>query len=217
MISSLSGYRLLVAYSNNSTFTATTAEYLNSLRHYLSATVHYLHVTLDAKPVVDLSRYDAVLFSYCARLCIPGYVSEKFLRLMDRYEGVRAIAIQDEYDSVEIERKGLDRLRPHVVFTCVPPDQREAVYPSSRYPNTSFVQVLTGYMPNQHPMRHATRPIASRSIYLGYRGRDIGPRYGRLGLMKAEIGRVVGKAAVRRGLPCDIAMDEASRIYGDAW
>ena len=217
MKASLSGYRLLVAYANNSTFTATTAEYLSSFRDFSSADVHYLHVTHDARPVVDLDRYDAVLLSYCVRLCIPGYVSERFLRLMDRYKGVRAIAIQDEYEAVEKERLGLDRLRPHVVLTCVPPDQREAVYPSSRYPNTSFVHVLTGYTPSHLPLRHATRPISKRPVHIGYRGRDIGPRYGRLAVMKAEIGNVVGAAAARRGLSCDIAKDEASRIYGDAW
>lgn len=213
----LSGYRLLVAYANNSTFTVTTSQYLNAFRDFSAADVHYLHVTQDARPVVDLDRYDAVLISYCARLCIPRYVSEGFLRLMDGYQGVRAIAIQDEYEAVEAERKGLDRLRPHVVFTCVPPDQREAVYPSSRYPSTAFVQVLTGYAPHQLPMRHATRPLSTRPVHLGYRGRDIGPRYGRLAVMKAEIGNMVGAAAARRGLACDIAIDEASRIYGDAW
>lgn len=217
MTASLSGYRLLVAYANNSTFTATTSQYLNSFRDFSSADVHYLHVTQDARPVVDLGRYDAVLISYCARLCIPGYVSEHFLRLMDGYRGVRAIAIQDEYDAVETERRGLDRLRPDVVFTCVPADQRESVYPSSRYPSTAFVQVLTGYTPHYLPLRHAKRPLSSRPVHLGYRGRDIGPRYGRLAVMKAEIGNIVGAAAARRGLTCDIAMDEASRIYGDAW
>ena len=217
MTAALAGYRLLVAYANNSTFTATTSQYLNSFRDFSAADVHYLHVTQDSRPVVDLDRYDAVLISYCARLCIPGYVSEQFLRLMDGYQGVRAIAIQDEYEAVETERKGLDRVRPDVVFTCVPPDQREAVYPSSRYPSTTFVQVLTGYAPQHLPLRHATRPLCSRPVHLGYRGRDIGPRYGRLAVMKAEIGNVVGAAAGRRGLSCDIAMDEASRIYGDAW
>jgi len=217
MAASLSGYRLLVAYANDSTFTATTSQYLNSFRNFSTADVHYLHVTHNANPIVDLDRYDAVLLSYCARLCLPGYVSEGFLRLMDGYHGVRAIAIQDEYDAVENECRGLDRLRPHVVFTCVPQDQREAVYPSSRYPGTAFVNVLTGYAPHQLPQWQAKRSLASRPVLIGYRGSDIGPRYGRLAVMKAEIGNVVGAAATRRGLSCDIAIDEESRIYGDAW
>lgn len=209
--------RMLVAYSNASTFTTTTAEYLESFARESSWKVHYLHVTHGARPQVDLSAYDAVLISYCARLCFPGYVSEQFLELLERYQGVRAIAIQDEYDFVERERLGLDRVRPHVVFTCVPHDQRELVYPSSRFGGTEFWQVLTGYVPLHLSRIARVRPIADRPIHLGYRGRDLGPRYGRLARMKFEIGKVFQEAASLRGIPSDIAMDEASRIYGDAW
>lgn len=213
----LSGRRLLIAYSNASTFTTTTLEYVKSFAAHSSAQVHYLHVTHDAIPVIDLGLYDAVLLSYCTRLCIPGYVSDRFLQLMDRYDGVRAIAIQDEYDAVELERRGLDRLKPDVVFTCIPPDQRESVYPSGRYPNTEFVQVLTGYVPSRFPPASSVRPLAQRGIHLGYRGRDIGARYGMLGRMKFGIGEAFRSEALARGVPSDIAMDEASRIYGDAW
>lgn len=209
--------RLLVCYSNASTFTTTTAEFLESFGKESSWEVHYLHVTHRARPQVDLAAYDAVLISYCARLCLPDYVSEHFLELLDQFEGVRAIAIQDEYDFVERERLGLDRVRPHVVFTCVPPDQREVVYPSARYPETEFRQVLTGYVPLHLSGSSRMRPIADRPIHVGYRGRDLGPRYGRLARMKFDIGRVFQHASVLRKVPCDIAMDEASRIYGDAW
>ncbi len=213
----LKGRRILVAYSNSSMFTTTTHEYVDSFRRHGSAEVHYLHVTHDAVPVVDLNQYDAVLLSYCARLCFPGYVSERFLRLLDRYDGVRAIAIQDEYDLVENELRGLDRLRPHVVFTCVPGDQRERVYPSARYPRTSFVQVLTGYVSSTVDITQPRRPVAQRPIAIGYRGRDIALQYGALAKQKYEIGLAVGAEAVRRGIEVDIRMDEGGRIYGDAW
>jgi hypothetical protein len=192
-------------------------EYLEAFAKHSRAWVHYLHVTHEADPIVDLECYDAVLLSYCARLCFDGYVSERFLELLDRYSGVKAIAIQDEYDFVEAERRGLDRLKPHVVFTCIPPDQRESIYPSERYPGTEFVQVLTGYVPERFADQRRLSPISERPIHLGYRGRDIGARYGELGRMKFDIGRVFGEAAASRGVPSDIAMDEASRIYGEAW
>lgn len=209
--------RLLVAYSNASTFTMTTSEYVEAFARELPWEVHYLHVTHGAMPCIDLSRYDGVLLSYCARLCFPGYVSPAFLSLLDRFEGVRAVCIQDEYDHVERERRGLDRVRPHVVFTCVPPDQRERVYPSERYPGTDFVHVLTGYVPASLAAGFRPVPLRERPIVIGYRGRDIGPRYGRLGRMKFGIGEVFRDAARERRVPADIAMDEASRIYGNAW
>ena len=213
----LAGRRILVGYSNASTFTTTTKEYVESFGQFSGAEVHYLHVTHDAAPIVDLEAYDAVLLSYCARLCFPGYVSEHFLRKLDSFTGIRAIAIQDEYDNVELERVGLDRLRPHLVLTCVPDDQRERVYPTARYPRTRFVQVLTGYVSTAIDPAAARRPVAGRPITIGYRGRDLGPRYGALGHMKYEVGARAAAEAARRGVPCDIRMDEDSRIYGDAW
>lgn len=213
----LAGRRLLVAYSNSSMFTTTTHEYVDSFRRHGSAEVHFLHVTHGAKPDIDLNRYDAVLLSYCARLCFPGYVSKWFLELLDSYTGVKAIAIQDEYDLVENERRGLDRLRPEIVLTCVPPDQVERVYPAVRYPTTTFVQVLTGYVSSTFDLHRPRRPVAGRSIPVGYRGRDIALRYGLLARQKYEIGVRVAEEAARRGIASDIRMDEAGRIYGDAW
>jgi hypothetical protein len=212
----LAGKRLLVAYSNASTFTTTTLEYVESFRRFGSAEVHYLHVSHNAEPDVDLNAYDAVFLSYCARLCFPGYVSKHFLRLLNRYDGVKAIAIQDEYDFVEKERRALDRIRPDVVFTCVPAEDRARIYPPERYPQTEFVQVLTGYVPSSIP-RKGCKPVAGRPIALGYRGRTIGPRYGRLAEMKQRIGEVFREECLHRQVAADIAVDEASRIYGDVW
>lgn len=209
--------RLLVAYSNASTFTATTFEYLDSFRQYSSWEVHYVHVTHSAEPRIRLEDYDAVLLSYCARLCFPGYVSVAFIEKLRAFGGVRGVCIQDEYDFVENERIALDSIRPDVVFTCIPADQRELVYPSRRYPNTEFVQVLTGYVPVSVASRARATPVRERPIHIGYRARDLGPRYGAFARMKYGIGAAFRDAASARGVPVDIAMDEKSRIYGSAW
>lgn len=214
---SMAGRRLLVAYSNSSTFTTTTREYLESLATIPDCEVHYLHVTHNAQPAIDFDRYDAILLSYCARLCFPGYVSEHFMSKVDQFKGVRAISIQDEYDFVENERIGLDRLRPDIVFTCIPADQREKVYPTMRYPHTEFVQVLTGYVPSDSGATGRRVPVAERTIPLGYRGRSLGHRYGNLAHMKQSIGEVFLAESTKRGVLADIAVDEASRIYGDDW
>ncbi len=44
----LAGRRILVGYSNASTFTTTTKEYVESFGQFSGAEVHYLHVTHDA-------------------------------------------------------------------------------------------------------------------------------------------------------------------------
>src|SRR5262249_10575331 len=53
--------------------------------------------------------------------------------------------------------------------------------------------------------------------HIGYRGRALPARYGRLGFEKHEIGRRMRSICIERGVPHDIEWEEGERIYGDAW
>lgn len=214
--SSAEGRRVLVCYSNSSTHTDTTLRYLESFLRYGSASYYYLNVTGDVVPALDLDEFDAVILGYCARLCFSGYVSEKFLVMLERYKGIKAVVIQDEYDYVERERCALDRVSPDVVFTCIPQNQRELIYPSSRYPSTRFVQVLTGYY---QPLLNgrSRRPLHERTIDIGYRARSLGIRYGRLARLKYDIGILFSERAKSTRLAVDISLDDSKRLYGNDW
>ena len=210
--------RLLVAYSNAATFVPTTMEYLNSFRLHSSCDVSYLHVTHGAEVDLDLNQFDAVFHSYCARLCFTGLVSQSYLEALQRFRGVRLMAVQDEYDHTSVLRQAIRELAFDVVFTCVPPQGREIVYPSALFPDTEFVTVLTDYVPEMLKARGRGRvSIEERPITIGYRGRSLPARYGRLGLEKFEIGRRVREICAARGIVHDIDMSEEKRIYGDAW
>lgn len=210
--------RLLVAYSMSSTFVQTTLDYLKALKGCDGYDVEYLHVTHDAGLGVDLAEYDVVFHNYCSRLCFPGYVAEPYLRALEAFEGLKVLAVQDEYDQTEILRAAIERIGFDVVLTCVPQKALDYVYPRSRFADVRFETVLTGYVSDDFAEgRSAPLPLAERRIVVGYRGRDIGPLYGRLGFDKFEIGRRFKEACAARGVPHDIAMDEASRIYGEAW
>ncbi len=99
----------------------------------------------------------------------------------------------------------------------MPQQHLDYVYPRSMFPGVHFETVLTGYVSDDLLKIEDVRPLAERPIVVGYRGRDLGARYGELARQKAEIGLRVREACVARGIPCDIAIDEASRIYGAAW
>jgi hypothetical protein len=77
--------------------------------------------------------------------------------------------------------------------------------------------VLTGYVPDYLAGQSRSRLLGERPITLGYRGRDLSARYGRLAFDKYEIGRRMREICLERGISHDIAMDEESRIYGPAW
>jgi len=179
--------------------------------------VKYLHVTHRANVNVDLAYFDAIFLSYCARLCFKNYVSKTFLRKVKKFSGVKAIAIQDEYDFVENERLGLDFIQPDLVFTCIPAAQLGRVYPPERYPRTRFVQVLTGYQPSLD-LNDLRKSLSARGITLGYRGRPLSRRYGKLGEAKVEIGQFFLRECARRGYRnVDISVAEEGRIYGHDW
>ncbi len=111
----------------------------------------------------------------------------------------------------------MDRLRFDIVYTCVPPEGREYVYPIERFPDTAFIQTLTGYVPEDSGLDEFALPIRERETFIGYRGRVLPHIYGWLGYEKYRIGADVRRFAEERKLPVDIETDDARRIHGSDW
>ena len=114
-------------------------------------------------------------------------------------------------------RRWMERLRFDIVYTCVPPEGREYVYPSERFPDTEFIQTLTGYVPEDCDLNAFTMPMREREKLIGYRGRILPHIYGWLGYEKYRIGADVRRFAKERELPVDIETDDSMRIHGTDW
>lgn len=210
--------RALVAYSKWSAFVQTTLDYLNAFKQFSGYDVEFVHATHNALVDFDFDCYDVVFHSYCARFCIDGYVSDTYRQKLRTFRGIKVLAVQDEYDRTDTVKAAIKDIGFDIVLTCVPQDSLEYVYPRAEFPGVEFLTVFTGYAPDDIATnRSKPKPLAERSIPIGYRGRDIGGLYGRLGFEKFEIGRRMKEVCDARGIKCDIAMDEASRIYGTAW
>jgi len=209
--------KLLVIYSVASTFVATTTEYVRSFGRYSRYDVSYINGTDGARLGIELSEFDAVWLNYCCRLCFPGYVSSDVREALRTYRGLKLMSVQDEYDRTETLRQGIEELGFDVVFTCVPQTALRHVYPRERFPHTEFITVLTGYVPEHLEVKSSTTPLERRPIVIGYRGRDIGARYGELGFWKSEIGRRMRLICLERGIGCDIDVTEERRIHGESW
>jgi hypothetical protein len=209
--------KLLVVYSIASTVVATTMEYVRSFGKYSRNDVSYINGTHGARFGVDLDEFDAVWLNYCCRLCFAGYVSSEVREALAAYRGLKMMSVQDEYDRTETLRQGIEDLGFDVVFTCVPQSGLGYVYPGQRFPRTEFITVLTGYVPEHLERRLDTTPLERRPIIIGYRGRDIGARYGELGFWKYELGRRMKAICLERGIRCDVEVTEESRIHGESW
>ncbi len=207
-----------MAYSNASNYVSTTAQYLDSIARYSNFDVRYVHVTNGAELEFDFNEFDAVLQSYCARLPFDNYLSSSFLEKLNTFHGIRLLAVQDEYEQTDKLKAGIQAIGYHAVFTCTPQDTVARVYPRQTFPQTEFITVLTGYVPEHLTNRgRAARPLRERPIYIGYRGRRLPAYYGKLGFDKFEIGRRMREICVARGIPHDIEWAEDKRIYGKTW
>lgn len=210
--------RLLVTYDNASSHVSMFCEYLNSVACYSSWDVRYLHVTHDAKIDCDFNEFDAVLHNYCARLDVDGYIPNEYLELLKQFRGIKLLSVQDEWDRPDKIRNAIRDLGFHVVLSCVTEGMVERIYPPEMFPGTLFVPVLAGFVPEHLAERGRTAtPLKERPIVIGYRGRDMGARYGRLGFLKWDIGRRMREICAARGIPHDIEWTEDKRIYGGGW
>ena len=77
--------KVLVAYSHFSSYVGTTLEYLESFKMIKDSEVSYLNVTYKRDRGIDLSSFDVVILSYCARLLIPDYVSREFKSVSENF------------------------------------------------------------------------------------------------------------------------------------
>lgn len=210
--------RILIAYSMSSTFTSTTLDYLLALKRYSDYSVDYVHVTHNAIMDFDINDYDVVINNYCARFPFEGYVSKNYEEALHRFRGLKIIAVQDDYDRTATLHRAMRRLGFHVLLTCIQPEFWHLAYPASELPGVHIVQGLTGYMPEQSPyLDTPIIPLSERPVWLAYRGRRLGAKYGRLGFEKEVIGTRMRAICETRGIAHDISVDEADRIYGDRW
>ena len=161
----------------------------------------------------NFSIFDAIIVHYSVRVTFDFIFSDYIVRKLRNFTGSKALFLQDEYEQTEIARKWMDLLNFDIVYTCVPTEHIEKIYPADRYPNTRFTNVLTGYVTPDLRDREWV-PLEQRDVAIGYRGRPLSHRYGKLGFEKRHIGQRVRALAEEAGLKVDIEWSEEARVYG---
>ena len=204
--------KLLILYHAGFTHIPTVLHYIDSFRRHSQHDVSYFNVDQEVGGRTDFSNYDAIWLNYCARLPSTNYDADPIALALTNYNGVKLLALQDEYHQTNKIKSEISRIGFDVVLTCVPERFIETIYPRQRFPRTRFETVLTGYIADELLHLPDIRPLAERPIVIGYRGRELPYQYGELGWHKSEIGRRFLADCKHRGIRCDIAVDEGSRI-----
>jgi hypothetical protein len=214
---------VLMLYDDRSTHVHTIKEHLDAFSNYSRHRYHFLPATgavpgIDnVKAPPDFGVYDAIAVHYSVRVSLNEHLSLGVADLVSSFCGPKLLFIQDEYESTEIARRWIERLGINAVFTNVPLDQIEKIYPRSRFSEVDFVPTLTGYVPEDPTLDELVTPLAERKIVIGYRGRQLPHHYGQLGYEKYLIGAEMKRRAEEAGIAADIEFDDSHRIYGTDW
>jgi hypothetical protein len=195
---------------------ATVKAHVEALLCFSDHDVHLLSLFGSLPETIELSRFDAVVIHYSLNLCVDGYICTRSRKRLAAFTGVKAIFIQDEYRLVDRTIDALQTLGCDVLFTCVPEDEWEKVYPVARLPHTTKVNVLTGYV-EESLLHRPVPPFTQRPVDIGYRARKVPAWLGDLGQEKYNISVRVAADARAHGLTVDLAYREEERLYGEAW
>jgi len=166
--------------------------------------------------LIEPDAFDCIIIHYSVYTISDVYLHPSWVKAIAQSKVFKAMFIQDEYRLVNAFTARMRELQIDALFTCVPYEEIEKVYPESALPNVHKINNLTGYVPRE--LEKATLDLKSpRPIDVGYRGRDLGFWYGELGQEKTWIANKFLPHGQRRGLKCDISCLEKDRIYGEDW
>lgn len=214
---------ILMLYDDGSTHVSTIMEHLEAFRLHSRHRFHFMpatgYIDFEDRPgaAPDFSCYDAIAIHYSVRVSTPDHLAPRIADLVAAYRGPKLLFIQDEYDQVETTRRCMERLGIDAVYTNVPFDSIDLVYPRARFTQVEFLPTLTGYVPEDPAIDDFVTPMAERSLRIGYRGRTLPHHYGALAREKYTIGVEVKRLAQLRGVEADIEVDSDKRIYGTNW
>jgi hypothetical protein len=208
--------RILVMCNYDPYNAATVCDHINGFHYYSAHQVFVLSNVGELPADFSFAPFDVVVVHYSLFLAVDAYVPPSVRGRLSAFRGLKLLFIQDEYRFVNKTHDAIKECGIDVVFTCVPQGEIPKVYPPEKFPRTSFINVLTGYVPEGLKL-FQPRPLADRPFMVGYRGRVYPAWHGEAGREKHEIGRKFLADAKRYNLKCDIAWDEKSRLYGLEW
>ena len=215
---------IVILYDDRSVHINTIQEHLKAFPKYSKNNFSFFPATglwpANNEQIVeemDFSVFDALVLHYSVRVSLRDHLSDWIAELIQSFNGLKILFIQDEYDTTEIARVWIEKLRFDIVYTCVPAEALDFVYPKYRFPGVDFLPTLTGYIPEDPGLESFVTPMGDRNTLIAYRGRKLPYVYGTLGYEKYRIGVDVKKLAVERGFCVDIEVDDSKRIYGSDW
>ncbi|MCF6199801.1 MAG: hypothetical protein L3J67_10490, partial [Hyphomicrobiaceae bacterium] len=207
---------ILLLYAEAACHTGTVDLHVNSFKRYSRYNVVMLDAHVAGQVDVDVALFDAIIFHYSIVISLPHFICEDLANNIAAFDGPKMLFIQDEFRWVDRTSSAAERLGVSVIFTVVNKDVIRKIYRNDYFDNVRFEQTLTGFIP-ENLLDHEVPDYQDRALDIGYRARKLPAWCGSFAVQKWLIGEKTLADAQKYGLQCDIAMSEASRIYGEKW
>lgn len=210
---------ILVLYHFIPPYAETVLEHALSFERFSRFPVWSLNTSEGFPRAFADYRFKVVVLHYSLFGSGEYQLNEAFLDyLRASRDSLRVGFFQDEHYHTAQRFAFIDDHRLNWVYTLLQPADAERIY-GARTHGPRLFSTIPGFV-GVDLLREASRfarPQSERSIDIGYRARTLPFYMGRGAQEKSEIGRRFAELASGRGLRLDIATDEASRLYGDAW
>jgi len=210
---------ILLLYHFIPPYAETVLEHALALERFSRFPVWSLNTSERFPDALRAYRFRVVVLHYSLFGSAPFRVSAAFREyLRENRASLRIAFFQDEYDHVRERFAFIDEFGLDWIYTLLGPPEAERVYGrGTRRPR--LFTTIPGFVSDElrDKARRFARPASDRPIDVGYRGRALPFYMGRGAQEKAGIGRQFADRAQGLGLALDIASDEGSRLYGDAW
>lgn len=202
-------FNIIVFYDDYECKISTIIEHLDSFKKYSRHNIFYVIGTLDIACNSAINFADVIIIHYSVRLSLSQYISPQVAEQVSNFKGLKILFIQDEYENTYQAHDWIRKLGINIVFTCVPTQFIDCVYPKSKFPNVTFINNLTGYIPE---ISLTTPPLDQRENVIVYRGRSLGYWYGSLGQEKYEIGVKMKDICKKHQIQVDIECEDTKRF-----
>ncbi len=195
---------------------ATIVDHIHGIKDFSKHNI-YLVANLGELPKkFKFNYFDVIIIHYSIIASAPNYLGPKTFQKIKAFKGLKCIFIQDEYRFINRTIKALNDLEINILFSVVPEDSIDKVYPPHLLPYIVKQTVLTGYVPE--PLTKLKVPnYADRKIDVGYRARDLPFWLGDLGQEKKIIAEKFLQDAKKYNLNCNFSCREEDRLFFDAW
>ena len=195
----------------------TLFDQINAILKLKSFEVCLLNNRGDIPTGINLKLFDVILIHYSIYIGDNNYLTSHAKNKIRKFQGLKAIFIQDEYRFLNKIHKALLFMKIDILFSV----QEDAavlkkIYPANVLTNLKIISLLTGCVP-EVLLNEEVLPIKDRKTDVFYRGRKVPYWLGRVAEEKWKIGKTFIEQTSGLDFNLDIKWEEGERIYGDDW